>query len=147
MKPPGEFSWYPYIPPLFALYLMGMSYFSSLYAKRLIASDNARAVAEDWAARIGAINGMVSSLVSLYSIFETSKSFGLLTLCAIVLTALFVPMLWWLVSLAQGELYLLRVPTPFGNFFGNHIVAAILVVVNMLLMLAIFLNQQSTAQH
>ena len=144
MTLPSYFSWYPYLPPVFAVYLIGMSYFSSLYAKRLIESRNVRDVAEDWAARIGFINVMISSLASLYSIFETSQSYASLTLSSIILFALFFPMLFWVIIQGPGDLYRGRVRTWLGNIFRKDIIAMTLVLINLVLIGAIFFNQKNS---
>lgn len=135
-------SLYPYIPPLFAIYLILISSLVSGYAKSLIADNVQRNIALDWETRIGAINAMVSSLVTLYSIFETSQSYKWLTITSIALIFIFVPTLFWIFSHKAGQLASLR--THRGRILHSKMCATIIIIVNLLLIGAIFVNQQAT---
>jgi hypothetical protein len=135
-------TFYPYLSPLFSIYLILMSYFLEGYAKSLMPDLVKRNLALDWETRVGSINAMVSSLISLYSIFETSKSYGLLTGTSVALICVFVPTLFWIISNKPGQLASQRM--RLFKISRRAACLIILCVVNLLLIGAIWANQQHT---
>ena len=135
-------NFYPFLPPLFAIYLILVSSFTDKYARSLIADSVQRNIARDWESRIGFITSMISSLVGLYSVFETSQSFRWLTAMSLLLISIFVPMLFWIISHKAGQLSSVR--TRRGHLLHTTVCAIVLIMVNIALVVAIAINALET---
>jgi len=136
---------YPYLPPAFAIYVLAVSAFTGMYARNLITDNVQRNIARDWEIRVGAITSMLSSLVALYSIFETSKSYAWLVGTSLVLVCVFLPLLFWIISNKAGHLE--SVVTRRFSMRRSTLCAILLVLINLVLIWAIYENQRLTPSH
>jgi len=135
-------TFYPYLPNLFAIYLIAVSKFTELYAVQLIPDKHQRNIAVDWEIRLSSISAVISSLISLYSVFETSQSFVWLTATSVILVMIFVPLLFWIISHKAG--HLASEVTGLGHLRHGSVCGIVLVIVNVLIIAAIYINQRLT---
>lgn len=133
---------YPFIPPAFALYLLLISKFQEGYVKSNITDDKAQTYALDAIARLEFFNGFFAALVAVFVTYSTSKAFGLMTITAIVLVALFIPLLFVVIGQKAGDMHAKR--PKLANLRYSTITRTFLVVVNLILIGAIYADQQAT---
>jgi hypothetical protein len=96
-------------------------------------------VSLDWGVRIGFMSSMVAAMVSVFSIFSSTRSYEWAGGTLLLLLAIFVPMLLWIISHGAGDLVATR--TKRGKILHVSICEAVLLVVNGLLIVAIAVSQ------
>jgi len=103
-----ELNYFKFLPPLFSIYLLLISGLPKSYLKKRIKDflwnkDGLREKTEliqnlalDWAARVGFINAMVAAIISPFSIYSETRSYGWLTITLLPSFAIFFCMIWFI---------------------------------------------------
>ena len=148
-------NWYEYLPAVISIYLIVISRFSSRYLRnsvdRLLSLDSVLSshsyfiqnVALDWANRLGFITSMCISLISVFAIYANTQNYGYAVGTFIVLLIIFIPMLFWVLSFLPGDLVASRVGRT--NITPETVCNSTLVLVNVVLIAAIYITQATTA--
>jgi hypothetical protein len=147
-----------YIPSAFSIYLILISGVASNYLRASIREyvknkSNIKpyleflyVVAEDWAERLGFINSMILSFISVLSAFAESQSYLWAGVALVVLVFIFTPTFFWVFSHQPSKLVGTKFPPPFAITHAQ-LCQIVLIVVNLAIMGAIFLNQQLKNQN
>jgi len=145
-------NWIIYLPPLLSIYLILISDFSGQYFRNQVADfvsgnpewahtkETIQNVGLDWAARLSFFNSMFASIVSVFSIYSTTQSYGWAVGTFALLLVIFIPMFWWIMAHAPDALAATR--TRRWGITHARVCSIILLVVNGILIAAIAINQQ-----
>lgn len=146
-------NWYEYLPSIISIYLVLISNLSSEYLRTLVnhtivsdpSLDDSRElitnIALDWADRLGFINFIGVTFISVFSIYANTKSYPLAVGTFIVLWVIFIPVLLWIISHPAGDLHGTRLRRY--NIKPADMCSIILVLMNIILIIAIFISQRS----
>lgn len=144
---------YDYLPSAISIYLVLISDFCSVFLINSVdnfvasnkhlekSSELIKFVALDWANRLGFINSMVVALISVLPIYANTKGSFWAFIIFLVLVGIFVPMLFWIMSLRPGDLVATR--TYRLKLTPSTICNYTLIAVNLVLAIAIYLSQNS----
>jgi hypothetical protein len=150
----SKVDWFAFFPPLFSIYLVGISgLFAGYLAKQVQhAADRdkekgikehqqfIRNVALGWEAQLSSVNAVLASFLSAISIWAASKSFPGTAVTITALLVVFTPMLWFVFSHEPDEIVSNRSnrlrATP------DTILKVVIVAINVVLIIAIGWSQQ-----
>lgn len=105
-----------FLPPVFSIYLILTSLFPKQYLLKRVKNFTENKehlkehemvigfVALSWAATLNFFNTMIMAIISLYSIWSTTKNTQYIILAVIILLFIFCPMFWWIMSHEPDEL-------------------------------------------
>src|SRR5438045_8131937 len=96
---------YPYIPPLFALFLLLIAKLQENYITSNITDAQTQNFALDAIARLEFFNGGFAALVTVFVTYSVSKAFGLMTITSLILLLMFIPMLLVVMAQKVGDLH------------------------------------------
>jgi hypothetical protein len=147
---------FPYLPPLISVYIIATSDFSKKYLtntvqgfvtrKDELKNNEAviRNIALSWATKLGFFNSMFAAMVSVFSIYSSTKSYAWATATFILLLAIFIPMLWWIMDHEPDQL--VSITTRRGGLSHSRVCSLILIFVNIILVAAIAISQNTPKQ-
>src|SRR5689334_23128771 len=142
-------NWYLLLPPAFSIYLVLISRLFQGWLRELVSNsvfgqkplDTKRSlvenIAEDWSDRVGFVNSMIVSLVTIFSIYSDTRSEGWAVATLVLLLAVFVPVFIWIVSHQIGELP--ATYTMHFNITHSWICRIILIAVNLVLLVSLLI--------
>jgi hypothetical protein len=147
----GKVNGFAFFPPLLSIYLLFISSLAKFYLNGQIQrivdrnvlrghEDFVRNIASGWAAQLGFFNAMFASFFSTMSVWATSRSFGGIVLTLALLLLIFAPMVWYIFSHEPDQIESVRSVT--GKFAPASACRAVLLLVNIILIVAIAINQQ-----
>lgn len=140
-----------FLPPLFSIYLISTSVFPKKYLVNTVKTFTnnksdlkgcekvIRFVALSWAAKLNFIHSMIMTFFSSYSIWSATKNLNYLIITNVILFVIFLPMFWWIMGHDPDELAS-RV-TKKGHFTHDTVCSVVLIIVNLILLIAIYLSQ------
>lgn len=147
----SELNYFKFLPPLFSIYLLFISGLTKNYLKRSIAkflrdkegvkekTSLIQNLALDWAARSGFINAMAAAIISPFSIYSDVRSYGWLTLTAVLFFVIFLPMFIFIFSQEPDEMVAGQV--RWAKMSPAKLCKFILFFVNLCLLAAILISQ------
>ncbi len=143
-----------FLPPLISIFLLCTSFFPKNYLVRTVKTyvstkDHLkkhekviRFVALSWAAKLGYFNSMIMALFSSFSIWSSTGDYTYCIGTIVILIMIFIPMTWWIMSHEPDELA--STVTKRYHLTHDAICSIILLLVNILLIVAIYLSQKLT---
>jgi hypothetical protein len=145
-------NWFLFFPPALSIYLLLISGISQQYIGKQITIAAASAglkakqnfiknIALDWSARLNFFNSMVTAIFSGFSIWSKTQSYPAVVIHSAVLLAIFIFMMWWLMSYSAGELVDTKVKILSLKVTPAKICRFLLLLINILLGLEIYLSQ------